>query len=248
LDLINPGGWLFPLILKATIFSALLVAANFSWLAWILFVGFAFYFYFRPPLNNSRFFYSFFILFSCSLIILGKIGEFGYRLPAAAFFGVLFFMLLGIKNLAFINRQSIFHAVNGFLLLSVFLCFFSANKSEWFALKYLLAGAGIFLIIREFLKFFWQENKKDSASEGKSFIFLSSFVSAFLAMEVIWAIALLPMGFLNSSAFALVFILILEDFLLNYSAGSFNTRLILRNVTVFTLLTIAIFAASSWSA
>ena len=66
-------------------------------------------------------------------------------------------------------------------------------------------------------------------------------------MEVIWVVALLPMGFLNSSALVLLFILVLEDFAVNYFAGGLNRILILRNITVFVLISLAIFAASHWS-
>jgi hypothetical protein len=234
------------LALKSAIFSVALVLAGANWFAWILFAGLSAYFYFKPSLNSRRFLYSFLALFSCSLMILSKIDLLGYRIWAAIFFGALFFALLGIKNLAFINRQGIYHIINGFLLLAVFLAFFVSDKSEWFVLKYLLAGLAVYLLAREFLAFFWKENKKEEVYSGDQFILLSSLIIAFLAMEAVWAIALLPIGFLNSSALALAFMLVLQDFFLNYSVGSINSRLVLRNITVFAVLCLAIFGASSW--
>ena len=107
-------------------------------------------------------------------------------------------------------------------------------------MKYLLAGVAVFLLFREFLSFF-------SASTNKFLILLTSLVFAFLAMEMIWVVALLPMGFLNSSALVLLFMLVLEDFAVNYFAGGLNRVLVLRNVTIFVLMSLAIFAASHWS-
>ena len=239
--------WLYPLALKSAIFSVLLFLAGFNWLVWILFAAFSFYFYFQPSFNNKRFFYSFFAVFFCSLAILEKIHFLGYRFSAAIMFGILFFVLLGTKNLAFINRQGIYHSINGFLLLSVFLSFFLSDKSEWFVLKYLLVGAALFFLSREFLEFFWKENKKEEVYSGEPFISLSSLSIAFLGMQVAWGTALLPIGFLNSSALALAFMLVLQDFFLNYSVGTLNSRLVLRNITVFAVLCLAIFAASGWS-
>jgi hypothetical protein len=235
------------LALKSAVFSIFLFFAGLNWLAWILFAVLSVCFYFKPALNHKRFLWSFSALFACSLIILSKIDLLGYRIWAVIFFGALFFLLLGVKNLAFINRQGIYHIINGFLLLAVFLSFFVSDKSEWFVLKYLLAGLAVYLLSREFLAFFWKENKKEEVYSGEQFILLSSLIVAFLAMEVIWAVALLPIGFLNSSALALAFMLVLQDFLLNYSIGGINPRLILRNITVFALLCLAIFAASGWS-
>ena len=233
--------------LKAAIFAIALFFIGISWLFWALFAGLSAYFYFQPSLNNKKFFYSFLTFFFCSLIIMGKIHILGYRVSAVIFFSALFFALLGIKNLAFIHRQAIYYVVNGLLLLTVFLSFFLADKSEWFVLKYALAGIAIFFLSREFLEFFWKENKIEEVYSGKRFVSLSSLSIAFLAMEAMWATALLPIGFLNSSALMLAFMLILQDFFLNYSTGVLNSRLILRNITIFAVLCLAIFAASGWS-
>ena len=240
LDLINPGGLPFQLALKSAVFFILLFLVDYNLLVFLLFIFFAFYFYFRPRLNSGRFFYSFLTLVSVSLIIAGKLPVSSYRFLFVLFFGAVFFVLLGIKNLVFVHPQNFYYIINGLLLLSVFLSFFIADKSHWFILKYLLAGVAIFLLSREFLSFF-------SASTNKFLILLTSLVFAFLAMEMIWVVALLPMGFLNSSALVLLFMLVLEDFAVNYFAGGLNRVLVLRNVTIFVLMSLAIFAASHWS-
>ena len=239
MDLINPKGLPFQLILKSAAFSVLLFLVDYSFLFVFLFVVSAFYFYFRPRLNSNKFFYSFLALVLVSLIIGEKLPIFSYRFLFAVFLGLIFFFLLGVKNLIFIHRQNFYYIFSGLLFLLVFLSFFVADKSHWFNLKYILVGIGIFVLFKEFLKFFLP-------SLNKLIISLTSLVFTFLTMEMVWVTALLPIGFLNSSALLLLFVLVLEDFAINYFVGAFSRVVILRNITVFALISLAIFAASHW--
>ena len=70
---------------------------------------------------------------------------------------------------------------------------------------------------------------------------------SFLVLQIVWALSFLPINFLNAGALILLIVLIFQDFVLGHISGSIDKRLILRNITIFIALALAIFGASSWS-
>lgn len=227
---------------KAVIFAIfLLLAANHWWWA-ILFVLSAFYFYLKPRLNAGQFFSSFLVLLIASLFFINLPLITHYSLLISLFFGFLFFILLGIKNLIFLNRQNFYQFLNGLLFLSIFILFFDANKSEIFIVKYLMVGLAVFLLSKEILKF----GPREFIGLEKSLNLIPA-VFTFLTLQVLWAIALLPIGFLNSASLALLVILVLQDFSLHHFSGTISRQITLRNITLFLVFSLFIFAASKWT-
>ena len=143
------------LALEAVILSFLLYWSFFSWLAFIAFIFAVFYFYFSPSFSWQEYLSSFLILFVSSLALRPLIPAESWWGIAfyAGFFG-LFFILLGVKNLVFINRQLLYHFFNNTLFFLVFLVFFLTNKSELFLLKYFLTFFVIFIIFFNWIAFF----------------------------------------------------------------------------------------------
>lgn len=239
----NLGVSLLPPLIKSLIFFSLLFWWYFShyWLSLVLVLLSAFYFYLRPLLNASQLLPSFLIILGSA--ILTKIYFSDYFLIFFAFFwGLLFFLLLGIKNLVFVRRRSIYYFLNSVLFLIIFLFFFRSDKSYLFFLKYLLSGLALFLILREFLLFEFRESAR-----GAKVIDLISFSLAFLILGIVWGIALLPLGFINSAILALINILILRDFAFHHLAGTISRQIVLKNTTLFLVLNIIVFIFSKWS-
>ena len=58
---------------------------------------------------------------------------------------------------------------------------------------------------------------------------------------------LLPIGFINSSALALLFALVLQDLAIYHFSGNLTRQVILRNITLVAILAVIIFASSNWS-
>lgn len=237
------------LILKAALFSVFLVlgSANWSWLA--IFIIAALYFYFRESWNRSRFFSSFVILLSSSVLSVWRLA--GQSSPllfaAAVIFGILFFILLGVKNFIFVHRLLPYYFLSSFLLLAVFLLFFSVDKSNLLTAEYLLVGLSAFLLYREFLLF----NSESSPSLLQTPLItrknLIAFALAFLTFQLVWVVSLLPLGFLNSASLLLLFALLFEDLLLHNWNGTLTRQIILRNMTFLLLIGLVIFAFSKWT-
>ncbi len=109
---------------RAVIFSVFLALINTYWpLLAIIFILIAFYFYLRPSLNTAQFFSSFLVLLVISLLIITylPIANSYWLIIFAVFFGFLFYFILGIKNLIFVNRQNVYHILNSFLFLHIFI-------------------------------------------------------------------------------------------------------------------------------
>jgi len=232
---------LSPLALKAAIFSALLLLAISNWLFAVVFILVSFYLYFRPSLNGSQFILSFLVLLATSLLVIKSSFIVYGSLFIVVFFGFLFFLLLGIKNLIFVNRQPFYYLFNGLLLLVVFISFFWAGNSHLFFIKYLSVFFAIAFLFREFLTFsingFSNSTKKNLIVYG----------TTFLILQLLWAITLLPISFLNEASLALLIVLILQDFITHHFSGTMSRQIVLRNVTIFLILNLVIFGASKWT-
>jgi hypothetical protein len=230
---------LSPLALKAAIFSIILSMVNSHWSLVVVFILVSFYLYFRPSLNSSQFILSFLVLLATSLLIVLLVNG-QWSLVISLFFGFLFFLLLGVKNLIFVNRQPFYYLFNGLLLLVIFISFFWAENSRLFFIKYLSVFFAIAFLFREFLIFsingFSNSTKKNLIVYG----------AAFLIFQLLWAITLLPISFLNAAGLALLIVMILQDFIVHHFSGTMSRQIVLRNVTVFLILSLVIFGASKW--
>ncbi len=228
-----------PLVLKSLTFFLLLFLAANHWLWAVILVLMAFYFYFRPSLNGGKFILCLLVFLSVSFLAVRHFN--GGSLAVSLFFGLLFFLLLGVKNLIFVHRQHIYYFFNGFLLLVIFILFFSSGNSGLAFIKYLFTFLAIAFLFKEFLCFSFP----DSSSSPKNN--LVAYGAAFLLTQVLWGVSLLPLNFLNAASLALLVALILQDFFVHHLSGTINRRIILRNTTLFLILSLIVLGASKWS-
>ena len=217
--------------LKAVVFAVLLFLAASHWLLAVILVLTALFFYFSGQSGN--FFYSFIILLASSLII----SQWPLAGLSAAIFGVLFFILLAIKNLFFINRENYYHFLNNFLFFAVFLIFFQIDKTRFFWPQHLILFLTVFALFKELLV---QRNYFPSKID------LLAACLAFIIIQYVWAMSLLPIGFLNSLALMTIGTLILKDLLANYLNGMLSRRIVLKNITLFVISSLIVFIASVW--
>jgi hypothetical protein len=166
------------------------------------------------------------------------------------FLGFLFFLLLGIKDLIFVHRQQFSYFLNSLLFLAVFVCFFAANSgSGYFVFKYLAVFSAVFLLLLGPISPIRLISPIGSISPISPIgpIKLIAAGLSFGLVQILWAISLLPFSFLNSASLALLAVLILEDFAVHRLSGTISRRLVLRNITLFLILSLVIFAATKWS-
>ena len=224
------------LIAKTLLIFLLLIwlsVSHLSFLAIFAFVFFTALFYFWPLLNSLSWLGYFLIFLTGSLITTISLGFSTIALIAIFGLTVIFFLLIGSKNLNLSGPQSIF-LLRSFLFLLIFFMFFSVNKAELFWLKYLALIMAIFII---FYGVFKNYPKKK----------LYTIALTFLLTQIVWAIGLLPVGFINQTALALVFILIVEELIVCHFSGTFNYQNIVKNVTIALILVVLIFALSKWT-
>ncbi len=229
-------------LLGAVIFGLLLlwINKNYSFFPIIIYFGFAVYFYFYPTFEN-RFLSSFLIILSVPFFVIHSPIFPIYLL----FAGFLFFLFLGIKNLVFINCYQVYQFLNNFLFFLIFIIFFSSDKSQLFFLKYLVLFLSAFFIFKELLS--WHFSRFESQSQiSIQKINAHSTVFSFLLGQLVWATALLPIGFLNLSALMLVFVLASKDLIINHLEGKIDKNLVLKNITMVIFFAIIIFAVSKW--
>ncbi|MFA5098684.1 MAG: hypothetical protein WC461_00495 [Candidatus Paceibacterota bacterium] len=238
----NLRGSILPLALKSVGLGILLffALATGEWFYIAAFVLAGCYFYFFPGVNSRQFLASFLVI----LLFPAFLREFldsGWFLAVSLAYTAIFFVLLGLKNLIFINRRPIYHFLNGVLVLAIFSLFFWSDRSGiLFFVKYLAAFSAFLYLFKEFLDI---SNEIPGAQKNNLFAWSVSF----LVFQIVWALSFLPINFLNAGALTLLIILIFQDFILGHINGSINRRLVLRNITVFIALALAIFGASSWS-
>lgn len=235
-------GSILPLILKSLLLGILLFFAltTGKWFFIAVFVLAGCYFYFVPNVNSRQFLTSFLIILFFPVFLREFLGS-GWFLIVSLVYLAVFFVLLGFKNLVFINRRPIYCFLNGVLIFAIFSLFFWSDRTTvFFFVKYLSVFFIFLFLFKEYLSVL-----DESSGAQKNNLFAWSV--SFLVLQIVWALNFLPINFLNAGALTLLIVLIFQDFVSSYLLGSIDRRLILRNITVFIALALAIFGASSWS-
>jgi len=233
------------LAFKALIFGGFLVLAKLGGLGVVPVIFFlltAFLLYSRPLFNAFSFIVSFLLLVIVSLSVL-KIFPYegNYFLLAVFFSSFLFYLLLGVKNLVFIDRAFWFNFFGLALFYAVFLIFFWADKSTFFVIKSLLLFLVVLFLSRDFLSI----SVPDYPFPQKKT--LASWLLAFIMLELAWVISLLPLGFINSANLAIMSVFLLGDVTINYLRGALTRRAILIDVTLFVVLLLVVFGTTQWN-
>lgn len=230
------------LILKTLIFAGLLFLAKisgFGILPVLLFFVLNLAMYYRgQERREAGAVYSFAILLFVALFGAGSLNHFQFLLPAILFFSFIFYIAMGIRSLAFVNRNEWNYAKNILLAYSVFLVYFLSNKYDWFFAKYLFVFAAIFLLAGEW--FSWLENNFPKRYR------LAAVALAFLTLQLLWAVSVLPLGFLNSATIMLVFFYLMFDFCEHHFRGTINRRLLLKNSVLLFVSVFIIFIFTNW--
>lgn len=154
----------------------------------------------------------------------------------------LFYLTVGIQELIIIRRSEWLLVRNTLLFYIMFLLFFLADKSSFFLFKYLAVFLAAWLILRE-----WFLPPEDSLVKFIKRPALMALVLAFVTLQFLWAVALLPLGPVNSASLMALITYILFDFVRHHFQGKINHQLVLRHLTIFILLVILIFATTRWS-
>ena len=230
------------LFLKTFIFGlAILLSASggFGIFDSLGFIALASALYSRPLLEKYPTKSAFLVLLPTAMISLRMLEGSSLALPAILFFSVIFYLILGIKNFMFIRRSRLYYVSALLLFYSIFSLFFLTDKSELFLLKYGLVFLASYFLLREWLAlistFQYPERERVAALLG-----------AFLILQLLWATALLPIGFLNSANLMLLFTFVIAELLINHFLGTINKNFLIQHGVFFGILFAIIYWTSSW--
>lgn len=218
------------LALKALIFAGLLFLAGwtgFNPLPISLFLVGAVFLYASPLFKTVELIKPFAVLLVVSLWSFSSVSGW-FSILALGYLGALFYLLLGVKEIVFLQRATWYRVLNVGLAYSLFLLFFYHGQATYW-LRAILLFLALILLLGDFLKkrpVYW--------------------LLALVLLEIAWALGLLPIGFIGAANLALLVYFILVDFVRRQVDGELTKRVILINVTLFTVLLIVVFGLSRW--
>jgi hypothetical protein len=199
----------------------------------LVFIAATSFLYFRPRLNSLKFAASFIALTAAPFILpplpIGKIAT-------AIALGVTFMLFLGIKNLVLVLRDKWYAIVHTLILVIYSAALFSSS------LRFFTEAGAFVLFFLLFREFYYTM----SILRGPRLV-LSSALQSLVAIELLWVLRLLPIGFIASSAIFTLTLFIFFDVFLHHLSGHLSRKLILRDGTILILSTLVIMASSGWS-
>lgn len=217
------------LLLKAGMFGL-------GWWAlpiWI-FVPVALYLYFVPPFQPLRLALPFALTLAAALMV-----------PANPWFAALlagiFFLVLGIKNLIFINRFASHQLLVFLVLFLVFANFFSRfeNWQSW-AVPIWASGLAVLFF------FLTQELFKYESVRGRRERFALAGIGGLFVFQLSAALLVMPLNYFSQTAFLFLASVILLDLLLGYSSDHLDRRKILADFSIFFVLAVVLLASARW--
>lgn len=233
----------FYLLLKTAIFGLALffaAAGSFRPLPILFFIVISGIMYARPFFGSYSTLSGFLILLVSSILGLEITAGSILFFPSILLFSFLFYLILGIKDFLFVKRSRLYFIAMLLLFYAIFAIFFLSGKSELYLLKYGGAILASFLLFREWLALI------------PSFHFprreiIASAISALIISQMLWAAALLPIGFISASSFMILLVFILASFLFQHFTGGISRKSLLQHLVFFFFLVLLIFGSSYWT-
>jgi hypothetical protein len=146
--------------------------------------------------------------------------------------GALAFVLLGVKNLILLRRQSAYYLFHLALLVGTTSLFFLGSFSQIFLFIIL------FFLIREFYFFMVRGSSE--------LINLLAAAESVLLVQTAWVISFFPTSFLVGASLLVLAAFVFHDALLNHLKGTFSKQLAIRDLGVFVVLTGLILLLPVW--
>lgn len=221
--------------------KAALLGGVWFFLPFPIFLILAFYFYLVPLFKPLE-------LGACFLVTLVFSFLIPESFPSAVFLGVVFYLILGVKDLVFIHRKAVYQAV---VLLTIFLMdlYFFFELGGWFGFRTLfwsvLVAFFSFLLMRGFLKYEGVvEEEAGWAAGWHKFLILG--LVGFLTWELMFVLLFLPLGFIYQTAILFLTSVVFLELTLAYFNRCLSPRKVLFNFTLFFIFVVFILAGTKW--
>ena len=219
-------------IIKATALSLVWLSPRLFWVYLFL----AFYFYFSQSFYSVRLSLAFATILGFSVFL-------DRTFPAAALLTVLFFLLLGIKDLAFVKRNRM-QGVMFLLIILILAGLFFHAFNEWTGTPLLIASTGFailfFLFARDLLRVVLGEAWPGHVS------FMAGLLSL-LAWQLSLVLLFLPMGFFPRYLFALLVLLVCGWFIALKLNGKLTASSLLVGFSAFFTIAVALLVSIRWT-
>lgn len=196
--------------------------------------------YFRPLFAHYPTKYAFLTLLLVSLFGMHIVAA-SYLFPLVIiFFSLIFYIILGIKDYLFVRRGRFGYVVMLFLHYALFTIFFLWDKSEFFWAQYIISIVIAFVLLREWLVLATSFNfpKRET---------LAAAIGALIVAQLLWAVALLPIGFISSANIMLLAVFIISDLLFKHFMGAVSKKVFVQEIVFFILIAVLIITTSTWS-
>jgi len=217
----------------------------------ILFLGVASILFATPFTNARSYAVSFAVLIILSLLFGAHFPQHPFFVAAAA--AIIFYCLIGLKNRYVISRDRLHYFAVLALSFGAFFLFFASDRSILFTIKAFLLFMVSFFLWREFfmryrsseippLSSSGEEHAREAPQGMKNLSASAAAVISLAAVEIAWAASLTSLSVVNAATLTLLVVFVLADVARRVSDASLSRRTILSEISIFTLLTIAIFA------
>src|SRR3989344_8415051 len=229
------------LLLKSAVYALLIVYVvknNFAWFPVSIFLIGSFALYVQPVFKTIPYLFSFVLLIASTLLSLAVFGEAVPLGILALIFAFLFYLLLGIKQVVFLNRLRLSELFYYSIFYVIALMFF-AMSAQVYAVKSL-----IFFLISAGLGRELMSLHEIPSSPGRKAII---WISAFSVMQVAWALGFLTLSFVYSSGIALMFFFTFMDLGIRFYKRALTLKLTAAMIAVFIVLTLGLFIGSKWT-
>ncbi len=239
------------LLLKSFIFAVLVnwfLMKGGGFAPSILLLGISAILYLKPIFNSQAFARSLGVLLAIIIFLpqmivaagalIGYDIIYGYRLPAVILFFILFWIILGLKELILIHRRWWHLIVSEILFYISAIFYFASPKSNGVVTETIFLATVAFLLFSELAEIHTKVPRRYATVGGLVF--------ALIASEGAWAASLLPIGFLSSAnLIAIGGFIFIESLILFYSRKLDIPTIINRFLILF-LLAIMILVFSRW--
>lgn len=218
--------------IKAALFALALLAVRgglFGPFTLVAFAALVAYLYIRPLFRTLALFPAFAVLTLFSIFFIERIPE-PYLLAGAAYAGVLFYLLLGIKHLAFVHRTRVYMLFSLFTAYMGFLTFADSVQGGGFTMKLFGLFLAIGLLARP--------------------LFVRGVTPWFLALivtEGLWAASFLPIGPIQTASLAFIVLFTATRLFLYREEGALNRPTLLQEGGAFAALATFILLVSRWT-
>ncbi len=237
-------GLRLPLLLNAALFAGglfIVYLVGLDWLAAALFLLLAIYLYSHPKGNLATTSIIGIAAVVINLALMSYVTSPLAALSLAAMGGVLWCLIIGIKNVEFLERREWHLFATDTVIYGVLVLFFLANQTVFSVINILALAGFAYLVHRELLKDYFAESVK------KPDLALASGILSLIAVKIAWVASLLPLGFISDVNAVMITLLCAQNLIIRKLENRLTARFTLLQISFFGLAMLLIAGTTSWS-